>query len=462
VNGSEAPPAAHPGGLSGRIDDTIAAIATAPGSAAIGIVRVSGPEAFAIAARLFDSASGRRIERLPGGRVLFGRVRDAAGAFLDEGVLLTFRAPRSYTGQDAVEFQVHGGPALLRALLAATLHAGARPAEAGEFTLRAVAAGRIDLLRAEAVADLIEARSEAARRAASIGLAGGLSRAIGAIQDDLTALYAEVLAELDYPEEGVPEARIEAGAAAIAARLGALLATARAGRFARHGARLALIGRPNAGKSSLLNALLGYERAIVSPTPGTTRDYLEVGIELGRVSLTAIDTAGLRATDDATEAEGVRRARALAAAADVVVALIDASEPLDDEDRALIASPLGGEVIWVASKSDRARAWSDAEAGVVTLPLSTATGIGLAALRSEIEARLVADAAAVETWVTHERHEAALGEAAAALARIPGAPSDVQGLDLEAALRALARITGRGDVGEESLAAVFARFCVGK
>jgi tRNA modification GTPase len=225
---------------------------------------------------------------------------------------------------------------------------------------------------------------------------------------------------------------------------------------------MAIVGRPNAGKSSLLNALLGYERAIVADAPGTTRDYLEAPLELGRVSVTAVDTAGLRATSDAVEAHGVARARELAAAADVVLALVDGTRPLEPEDVALVAALDRERTIWVASKADRPRVWSAAELGAPVRAVSSATGAGLDALRQELETRLEGDAAGEEAWVTSERQADALREAVAALARVPGAPADLQGLDLETALRALARITGRGDVAEETLAEVFERFCVGK
>jgi tRNA modification GTPase len=465
--------------LSGRLDDTIAAIATAPGVGAIGIVRVAGPEALRVAAAVFRPARGLDVAALPGGRVTFGHVVDTeagagggggagagcgagGGEFVDDGLLLTFRGPASYTGQDAVELQVHGGPAVLRAVLDLCLRHGARAAEPGEFTLRAVAHGKLDLAQAEAVLAMVEARSDAARRQASIGLSGALGEAIAAAETAITAAYAAVLAQLDYPEEGVPEAQVEAAVAAARGQLERLLATADAGRFAVRGARLAIVGRPNAGKSSLLNALLGYERAIVAAAPGTTRDYLEAPLELGRVSVTAVDTAGLRTTDDAIEAHGVARSRALAAAADAVVALVDGARRLDDDDHALVKALDPARTLWVASKADLPPAWDATDLGVPVLRVSGATGAGLDDLRTALEARLLGAAAAEEAWVTSERQVDALREAVEALARIPGAPHDLQGLDLETALRALGRITGRGDVAEATLTEVFARFCVGK
>ncbi len=443
------------------IDDTIAAIATAHGTAAIGVVRVSGPAAIAIGAALFRPSGGADVATLAGGRFCVGWVVDAEP--LDQGVLLVFRAPASATGQDVVEFQVHGGPAVLGAVLEAVLRRGARPAGPGEFTLRGFLAGKLDLAQAESVQALVQARSEAARRHAGAGLAGALSRRIATVQDHLTTAYAAVLAVLDYPEEGVEDEDLEPSLGAALDELDALLATARAGKAAQRGATMALVGRPNAGKSSLLNALLGYERALVSDVPGTTRDYLEVPLELGRASVTAIDTAGLRTTDDAIEGAGVTIARNLAAAADVVVAVIDGSVALTAEDRALVDELGGARTLWVAAKADAGRAWDAAGLGVERIHrVSTIDGRGLDDLRVALEAAVVGDAAASEAWLLGERHEAVVREAREAVLRARTAPDDLRGLDLETALRALAQVTGRGDVAEQTLSEVFARFCVGK
>lgn len=404
-------------------DDTIAAIATAHGTAAIGVVRVSGPAAIAIAAALFRPSGGGDVAAQGGGRFSVGWVVDDEP--LDQGVLLVFRAPASATGQDVVEFQVHGGPAVLGAVLDAVLRRGARPAGPGEFTLRGFLAGKLDLAQAESVQALVQARSEAARRHAGAGLAGALSRRIAAVQDHLTSAYAAVLAVLDYPEEGVEDEDLEPPLGAALAELDALLATARAGKAAQRGATMALVGRPNAGKSSLLNALLGYERALVSDVPGTTRDYLEVPLELGRASVTAIDTAGLRTTDDAIEGAGVTLARSLAAAADVVVAVIDGSVALTAEDRALVDELGGARTLWVAAKADAGRAWDAEGLGVERIQrVSTIDGGGLDGLRAALEAAVVGDAAASEAWLLGERHEAVVREAREAVLRARTAPDD--------------------------------------
>lgn len=448
------------------LNDTIAAVATAPGSGAVGIVRIAGPEALSVARHVFLPAAGQGAEDLRGGRFYVGEVVDD-GRFVDQGLLLAFRAPRSYTGQDAAEIQVHGGPAVLRSVLDLCLRHGARQAGPGEFSLRAVLAGKLDLAQAEGVLAMVEARSDAASRQAAVGLSGALTHALEAARRELTGSYAAVLASLDYPEEGVPEAQVEVPVARAKEDLERLLATARAGRFAAQGARLAIVGRPNAGKSSLLNALLGYPRAIVSAEPGTTRDYLEAPLELGRVSLTAIDTAGLRTADGQVEASGVERAKQLAEAADLVLLLIDGSAPLGEEDHALLADHRSARHLWVAGKADLPAAWTEAELGAPPpggrlLRVSSEDGSGLDELRSALEAGLTADAASEETWVSSERHADALREAIDALERVPGAPADIQGLELETALRALARMSGGADVTEETLSEVFSRFCVGK
>src|SRR5690606_22390909 len=244
------------------LDDTIAAIATAAGFGAIGVVRLSGSRAYQVADTVFRGAKGAVPSRTPAGRAVYGSVADHA-VLIDEAVMLTFRSPHSFTGQDVVELQTHGGPAVLRRVLDACLAAGARSAGPGEFTLRAYLNGRIDLAQAEAVLDLVTASTDAARRNAAMGLSGALSQRLGAIQTDLTSAYAAVQAAFDYPEEGVEAARLGEPLARAAALVDQLLATVEAGRLSRHGARLAVVGRPNAGKSSLLNALLGYQRSLV-------------------------------------------------------------------------------------------------------------------------------------------------------------------------------------------------------
>lgn len=465
------------------LNDTIVAIASAPGLGAVGVVRLSGPQAYEIADRLFVPFRGEAPSRRKAGSVIYGRVIEGRGGgaagptpyspqerTLDEALLLTFRAPRSYTTQDVVEIQTHGGPAVLRSTLDLCVQHGARPAGPGEFTLRAYLNGRIDLVQAESVLDLVNAQSEGARRNAALGLSGALTARLGGIQTLLTGAYAAVQAAFDYPEEGVPEAQLEAPLARAAEEVATLLATAEAGRLSRQGARLALLGRPNAGKSSLLNALLGYQRSIVSDTPGTTRDYLEAPLVIGGVPVTVVDTAGLREAVDAIEASGVEQARHIGEHADLRVLIIDGSAPLAPEDEALVLSMPPTRTLVVLNKRDRPAAFSSADLtlpeGVLVLELSALTGEGLPELQEAIADALIGDAAATELWITHERHVTALEGVGAHLGAAQELAAqgdlDLVSLELHDALNVLAAITGRHDVAHETLAAIFANFCVGK
>lgn len=451
-------------------DDTIVAIATAPGSGAIGVVRVSGPAAYEVADALFTPTRGGKPSARPAGRVVHGHLR-AAGDLVDEALLLTFRAPRSYTGQDVVEFQTHGGPAVLRATLDACLGHGARLAGPGEFTLRAYLSGRLDLVQAESVMDVVEAQTDAARRNAAYGLGGALTARIGRVQSDVLEAYAAVQAAFDYPDEGVPAHRLDEPLARAAAALRELLATAEAGRLSRHGARLALLGRPNAGKSSLLNALLGYERSLVSETPGTTRDYLEAPLNLGGVPLVAVDTAGIRAAGDHVEASGVETARRIGAAADLRLVLVDGGAPLEPADLELLEGLPPGRTLVVVTKLDLGARWPmgallRARPGVEGVRVSAHSGAGLAELKEAVMALLLGSAATAEVWLGNERQAAALAAALEAIERAAGQAAggahDLAALDLQEALQSLGGVTGREAVAEETLASIFARFCVGK
>lgn len=451
-------------------NDTIAAVATAPGTGAVGIVRLSGPEAYSVADTMFVARGGVKPSRIAAGRARYGAVHDD-GETIDEAVLVTFRAPHSYTGQDVVEFQTHGGPAVLRAVLDLCVKSGARLAGPGEFTLRAYLGGRLDLAQAESVLELVNAQTDSARRNATLGLTGALGARLGQIQTDVTHAYAAVQAAFDYPDEGVPEADLEAPLKRAAEDLRALLATAAAGRLARNGARLALLGRPNAGKSSLLNALLGYERSIVSEMPGTTRDYLEAPLVLAGIPLTAIDTAGIRSTADVIEASGVAVARRIAANADLRLALFDRSAPLHEDDLALLREMPADRTLVVATKADLPPAWDvtrleESGSQVTPLVVSARTGHGMEALQTAISDTLLGDAAGTEVWLTQERHVSAL---TTALERVEGAfraahagGHDIASWELQEAVTALAGVTGRGEIAEETLASIFARFCVGK
>ena len=443
------------------LNDTIAAIATAPGVGAVGIIRLSGPEAYEVANKLFKPFKKKSVSNLAAGRVTYGQIVKGE-TLIDEALLLSFRAPHSYTAQDIIELQTHGGPAVLRKVLELCLHYGARLARPGEFTLRAYLNDRIDLVQAESVLDLVNAQSDSARRSAALGLSKALSEQLGLIQTDITGVYGNIQAVFDYPEEGVPEAQFREPLKRAISRIDKLLSTAKAGQIAQKGAKLALIGRPNVGKSSLLNALLGYERSIVSDIPGTTRDYLEAPLSIGGVPVTAIDTAGIRSTEDVIEASGVLAAKEIAANADLSLLLIDMSEPLSDDDREMVETLEPIRSLIIASKADLPPKWNADDLDRTLYPVSVVSGKGIGTLKDAIRDTLIGDAGNAEFWITSERHAQALKETKGLLEQAIDAPDDLAALDLEEALRALATLTGRGDISEETLEHIFANFCVGK
>ena len=418
--------------------ETIAAVSTPPGRGGVAVVRVSGPDAFAVATRL----AGRPVDASLAGR-FFHAVFKAKGVPLDDGLVLVFAAPRSYTGEDVVEFQCHGGSIAPRRVLEACLAAGARLARRGEFTQRAFLNGRLDLSAAEAVIDLIDAKTDRAADDALARLGGTASAAFAALYAAALDLSSRLEHALDFSEDELPPDFVEGLArdvAALRARIAAHLATAREGRLLREGALVVLAGPPNAGKSSLLNALLGERRAIVSSAAGTTRDFLEEGVEIGGWPVRLVDTAGLRATDDVVEAEGVNRAEALIARADLVLAL-DCDVP----------------------GAFRLHAKCDLGPGE-GLPVSAVTGEGLPELRAAIAARLEQLAAkggeANGADVTTRQKEQ-LEIAAAALARADAADLVVAANEMRTAAEALGRILGKV-YSDDLLDSIFSRFCVGK
>ncbi|MEM7738815.1 MAG: tRNA uridine-5-carboxymethylaminomethyl(34) synthesis GTPase MnmE [Deinococcota bacterium] len=454
------------------LNDTITAIATAPGQAAVGIVRVSGPDSFELVSSMFAPANGKHVDELSANRVVFGHIHDGdattRGDLVDESLLLTFRAPHSYTGQDVLELQTHGGPAVLRRVLDMCVARGARLAGPGEFTLRAYLSGRIDLVQAEAVLAMVNAQSERARRNASMGLSKALSATLHELQTTLTQVYGNIQAVFDYPEEGVPDAAFREPIGQVIHKIDGLLATANAGRLMQQGAKLAIIGRPNAGKSSLLNALLGYDRSIVSDTPGTTRDYLEAVLELDGIPITAIDTAGIRDTDDSIEASGVRAAKDIAQNADVSLLLIDSSQPLRAEDVRLLKDLMSERSLVVATKVDLAAAWGcdDIHAHSAALDCLSLSIVdettGLENLRKHVRDKLLGDASSSELWLSSERQAEVLATVKTLLENALVAPDDLAALDLADALQALANLTGRSEIAEDALEHIFANFCVGK
>jgi tRNA modification GTPase len=476
-------------------DDTIAAIATASGAAGLAVIRVSGPEALKIADAVFEgpvrlgaAASHSmhhgwavwpepdRPERPAFPDASDFSVRGPRGADrLDEVVAAVFRAPRSYTREDVVEISCHGGALPTRRILAALLAAGARLSRPGEFTLRAFLNGRLDLVQAEAVADLIQAETERARALALSQLSGELSLRLAALEERITDALCEVEARVDFAEDvggiEVPEHVVQA-IAAVDADLAALLAGAALARAVREGVAVPLVGRPNAGKSSLFNALLGEARAIVTPLPGTTRDRVSEAIEVAGVRVTLSDTAGMRDARDPIEALGVERTRAALADASVVVWVVDGATALEDADREMARELNGARVIVALNKCDLPGAVDPAEvsgmlngsAGRV-VALSAMRGDGLAALREAIAEALGADQSeGGAVAVSNARHVEALERAREALARAcvaSGEPGEIVALELRDALAAIGEVTGR-EVGEDVLDRIFGRFCIGK
>lgn len=468
------------------LDDTIAAIATAPGAAGLAVVRVSGREALAIAACVFRGApvTDALSHTLHHGWAIGHAPADARGADrpVDEVVVGVFRAPRSYTREDVVEFSCHGGAWSARRVLGALLAAGARLARPGEFTLRAFLNGRLDLAQAEAVADLIRAETELAADLALGQLAGALSRRLAEVAERLTDAAAEVEARVDFAEDvgGVEVPPHVVGAiAAVRGELAALLAGVPYARAVREGVRAPIVGRPNVGKSSVFNALLGEERAIVTDVPGTTRDRVSESIEVAGVRVTLSDTAGLRETSDHVEAIGVDRAREALEDAPLVLWVLDASQPATDEDRA-IGRLLGTRaVLVVLNKSDLGATLDEAAVAAMqrgnvhgVLHVSARTGAGLEGLRAAIAAVLGAGAAAGdrlrggEGALANPRHAEALERAHAALDRAEaagraGAPGEIVALELHEAIAAIGEVTGRS-IGDDLLDRIFGRFCIGK
>ena len=454
--------------------DTIAAISTPPGRGGIGIVRLSGPQAAAIATKL------TRL-RLPleHGRARLADVLDGAAdeneernaARIDEALVTLFAAPNSYTGEDVVEVAAHGSPVVLELLLRRAMDLGARLAEPGEFTQRAFLAGRIDLTQAEAVRDLIEAQTLTQARQAASQMGGALSRRVGPLKQSLVELIALLEAGIDFAEDDVDVAakgEIARRIDELKLPLRALEASFARGRIVHDGLTLAIVGRPNAGKSSLFNRLVQRERAIVTATPGTTRDLVTERISLDGIPLELVDTAGLREGLEEAEQLGIARSREALADAALVLVVLDATQPLNDEERRLLEAVQGRPALVVVNKSDLARAEDAADTlgGVPTLRTSALTGEGIAELRERILALATGGAASEPGMLTSLRHHQAIATALAALgdaaeANANGIPHEMILLDLYRALWALDSLTGQ-TTSDDILNLIFSTFCIGK
>ncbi|MDH4122093.1 MAG: tRNA uridine-5-carboxymethylaminomethyl(34) synthesis GTPase MnmE [Deltaproteobacteria bacterium] len=456
-----------------RNEDTIAAVATPPGVGGVAIVRVSGPRAVALTDPLFHPTGQTGLARAPSHRLLHGWVVDA-GRRLDEVLAVVMRAPRSYTREDVVELHCHGGHAAVRAVLDLVLAGGGRMAAPGEFTWRAFMNGRLDLTQAEAVADLVVSGTPTALAVNAAQLGGRLQQEIGALKEQLLRGAALVAAAIDFPEEQdwtEHQGELARLLDQTAGRLEELVGGADQGRILAEGLRVAILGRPNVGKSSLLNALLGEDRAIVTDVPGTTRDTLEELARVGGVMTRLIDTAGIRASQDLVEQMGIARARRAMASADLVLLVLDGSAPLEPDDRELLAQVPPGTLL-VVNKQDRMTdedpPWAGEVEGFSRLGLSAKTGQGLEGLRQAVHQRAVGNKplALEHPMLTNLRQKQAARDAWQAVdgARqglAEGRPGELLAVDLDRALAALGAVTG-DTTPEDLLEEIFSRFCIGK
>ena len=456
-------------------ETTIAAIATSPGEGGIGIVRISGIRAADIGNTLFRAKKIKDFKDAEPYRMYFGHVMKEDRP-VDEGLAVFMKAPHSYTGEDVVEIQIHGSTEALRETLELALKSGAVPAARGEFTKRAFLNGRIDLAQAEAVMDIISAKGRAALSQAESHLAGALSRFVRECMNELKDLITKLEVTIDYPEEDLEDLTMEETGDALAAidkSLSALLKRSEEGRVIREGLRTSIIGRPNAGKSSLLNALLQEERAIVTDVPGTTRDTIEEAVHISGVSLLLMDTAGLRETDNKVEQIGIERARASMEKADLILAVIDGSSPLDEEDKEILHSLVGKKAIVILNKYDltpevKAEDIWEIAGHVPVVSLSARYGSGMDELREElrkITEKQDTDAGRV-LFLTNLRHvelvRKALDNVIRARASVrEGLQADFIVIDLTEAWKTMGEITG-DTMDDELIHSIFSRFCVGK
>ena len=456
------------------MSDLIAAAATPPGRGGVGVIRLSGPGAARAAERVFRPAGKRSLTEAGDRQMLYGQVLDRTGRPVDTGLAFISRAPHSYTGEETAEIQCHGSPMVLSLVLEALCGTDARPARAGEFTQRAFLNGKLDLTRAEAVIDLIDAESPAAVRQAAGQLAGALFRRAEAIYSALVDLSAHFHAVLDYPDEDLDPFRVEELTWVLETQdraLRELIATRRRGMLIRNGVPCAIVGRPNAGKSALLNALAGYQRAIVTDIPGTTRDTIEVKVELGGVPFRLVDTAGVRESDDPIERMGVERSRQAMEEADLILVVWDSSRPVTEEDRAILdAAAEAHPVVLVWSKTDLEAAplpTLDLPDRVTVVELSARTGHGMDRLEETLaELAGLSVGEDRDEVLTNARQAEAVDRARSAVERALdgldiGLPPDLLLTDVEEAISALGELTGR-TVREDITARIFQRFCVGK
>jgi len=459
-------------------NDTIAAIATPPGTGGLGVIRISGPRAEEIARGLFKPA--QKITAFESHRLYHGDiVASASGAVLDEVLLVLMKKPRSYTGEDTLEVYCHGGQQILHSVLQEAVALGCRPAEPGEFTKRAFLNFRLDLAQAEAISDLIAAPSSGGQQQALSHLKGRLSGKINDIRQEMIAALALLESTIDFaaeeisPDRGLPATDVAAALTGVIRKLQDLLSTYDRGRIQRQGAQVVLAGKPNVGKSSLLNALLGEKRAIVSPQPGTTRDFIEEFVNISGVPVKLTDTAGLRTPENIIEREGIALTRARMDRADLVILILDGSERLGDEDRGLITDLAGRPLLIAINKSDLPPALEENEIRVLqpageVLSISAKYSQGLDELRDAISRNLHCGDSdgSTDVVISNIRHKNALERTAALLSQarkgaLDQLPAELVAIDIREALTTLGEIAGR-TTDEELLEQIFSHFCIGK
>ncbi len=451
-------------------DRTIAAIATPQGTGGISVIRISGNEAVTIADKVF---SGKSPKDVPSHTIHYGFIKNSNGEKIDEVLVSVMRAPKTFTREDTVEISCHGGTVTTHAVLRCIIEAGAYMAEPGEFTKRAFLNGRIDLSQAEAVIDIINAKNELSQRNAMSQLGGSLSKEIKSVRDTLVHLCAQMQVIIDYPDEDledVTEDDIKNVCRNCADRVSRLIETSDNGRMMRDGIRTAIVGKPNVGKSSILNCLAQDERAIVTDIAGTTRDVIEESVTIKGIPLILSDTAGIRETDDVVEKIGVTKSRQYLDSADLVIVVIDGSAGMDAEDRDVLDATKDKTRIILLNKSDLAsNVTADMFDGKDTvIEISAKTGVGTDKLADAIEKLCKLDAIETENGriITNMRHKTALIGARDALIRVAdaldnGMPSDIVSIDIAQALDSLGEITGE-TVSESVVADIFHNFCVGK
>jgi tRNA modification GTPase len=453
-------------------EDTICAVSTPPGGGGIGIIRISGRDAISVAAGVFQPRSGRPLETASTHTLHYGRiVVPGTGEIVDEALVSVMRAPATYTREDVVEINCHGGAMPLRRTLGLVLGSGARQAEPGEFTRRAFLNGRIDLAQAEAVMDVILAKTEESHRLANEQLLGGLSSEIRSLRDELLSLLASVEAGIDFPEEDIETGSGGTLSDDMSRALDSVdraLASFTCGRILRDGCATAIVGRPNVGKSSLLNALLKQERAIVTELPGTTRDVLEEYLNIAGVPLRILDTAGIRHSHDVIEQEGVRRSLAAVGAADIVLIVLDGSLPLTPDDQRVLDETKGKSAIAVINKADLPQRLEMPEWPITRVFVSCRSGAGLDELKRTLSEMVRQGAGGMRehAWAINQRHKTALEQAKGSLQKAlvsarNGLSPEFVALDLRDALDSLGLIIG-ATYTDDILERIFNDFCIGK